>query len=79
MEMSGQLHVPAALPPGKEPPVRLDRRLDGPQSQSGRHGKVKILASPELELRPLGRPASSQSLYRLRYPGSLYFILDFIL
>jgi hypothetical protein len=23
-----------------------------------------------LELRPLGRPARSQSLYRLRYPGS---------
>jgi hypothetical protein len=25
-----------------------------------------------LELRPLGRPARSQSLYRLRYPGSRY-------
>jgi hypothetical protein len=25
---------------------------------------------PGLELRPLGRPARSQSLYRLRYPGS---------
>jgi hypothetical protein len=24
-----------------------------------------------LELRPLGRPSRSQSLYRLRYPGSL--------
>jgi len=31
MEVSGQLHVPAALPPGKEP---LDRRLGGPQSHS---------------------------------------------
>jgi hypothetical protein len=30
MEVSGQFHVPAALPPGKEPP------LDGPQSRSGR-------------------------------------------
>jgi hypothetical protein len=28
------------------------------------------LTLPELELRPLGRPARSQSLYRLRYPGS---------
>jgi hypothetical protein len=34
--------------------------------------KRKFLTLPELELRPLGRPASSQSLYRLLYPGSLY-------
>jgi hypothetical protein len=33
----------------------------------------KILPLPGLELRPLGRPARSQSLYRLRYPGSLSF------
>jgi hypothetical protein len=32
--------------------------------------KRKFLALPELELRPLGRPARSYSLYRLRYPGS---------
>jgi hypothetical protein len=31
----------------------------------------KILTLPALKLRPLGRPAHSQSLYRLRYPGSL--------
>jgi hypothetical protein len=30
--------------------------------------KCLILAG--LELRPLGRPARNQSLYRLRYPGS---------
>jgi hypothetical protein len=30
----------------------------------------KFLNLPELELRPLGRPARSQSLYRLRYPAS---------
>jgi hypothetical protein len=29
----------------------------------------KFLTLPELELRPLGSPARSQSLYRLRYPG----------
>jgi hypothetical protein len=29
------------------------------------------LTVPGLELRPLGRPASSQSLYRLSYPGSV--------
>jgi hypothetical protein len=29
----------------------------------------KFFSPPELELGPLGRPACSQSLYRLRYPG----------
>jgi hypothetical protein len=32
--------------------------------------KRKFLTLPGLELRHLGRPARSQSLYRLRYPGS---------
>jgi hypothetical protein len=32
--------------------------------------KRKFLTLPGLELRPLGRPARSQSLCRLRYPGS---------
>jgi hypothetical protein len=32
--------------------------------------KRKFLILPELELRPLGRPARGQSLYQLRNPGS---------
>jgi hypothetical protein len=32
--------------------------------------KRKFLTQPGLELRPLGRPARNQSLYRLCYPGS---------
>jgi hypothetical protein len=32
--------------------------------------KRKLFTLPGLELRPLGRPARSQSLYRLRYPDS---------
>jgi hypothetical protein len=32
--------------------------------------KRKFFTLPGLELQPLGRPARSQSLYRLRYPGS---------
>jgi hypothetical protein len=32
--------------------------------------KRKFLTLLGLELRPVGRPARSQSLYRLRYPGS---------
>jgi hypothetical protein len=39
MEVSGQLHAPAALPAGKEPLVPLDRKLGGPQSRSGRGGE----------------------------------------
>jgi hypothetical protein len=35
-------------------------------------GKRMFLTLPGLELRPLGRPARSQSLYPLRYPGSSY-------
>jgi hypothetical protein len=32
--------------------------------------KRKFLTLQGLELRPFGHPARSQSLYRLRYPGS---------
>jgi hypothetical protein len=42
MEVSGQLHAPAALPPGKEPTrYPLDRKLSGPQSRSGHGDKEK--------------------------------------
>jgi hypothetical protein len=50
--MSGQHHVPAALLPGTESPVPLDRRLGGPQSWSGLRGEKKIFDPPGLELRP---------------------------
>jgi hypothetical protein len=35
MEVSGQLHAPAALPPGKDLLYPWDRRLGGPQSRAG--------------------------------------------
>jgi hypothetical protein len=38
MEVSGQLHVPVALPSRKEHPIPVDRRLIGLQDQSGRCG-----------------------------------------
>jgi hypothetical protein len=41
--VSGQLHAPAALPPGKSSWYSLYRRLGGPQSRFGRHGEVIIL------------------------------------
>jgi hypothetical protein len=34
--------------------------------------KKTLLTLPGLELRPLGLPAPTQSLYQLRYPGSSY-------
>jgi hypothetical protein len=51
MEVSGQLHDPAALPPGKRPWCPLDRRLGGPQSRSGRDGEKKNY-QPPLGLEP---------------------------
>jgi len=36
MEVSGQLNASAALPQGKSPPYPFKRKLDGPQSRSGR-------------------------------------------
>jgi hypothetical protein len=46
MEVSGQLHAPAALPPGKSPWYPLDRRLGGPQSRSGYGGEEKNSQTP---------------------------------
>jgi hypothetical protein len=39
-------------------------------------GKRKFLTTPGLDLRPLGHPACSQSLYRLGYPGSYELVLS---
>jgi hypothetical protein len=41
MEVSGQLHAPAALPQEKSSRYPLDKRLGGPQSRSGRAGEEK--------------------------------------
>ena len=60
LELSGQFHASAALPPGKTPPPRylLCRRLGGPQSRSGRYGQDKNLSTlPGLELQFLHHPA----------------------
>jgi hypothetical protein len=60
MEASGQLHVPAALLPEKDPPPRypLDRWLGGPQSWSGHDIEEEdSQPSPGFESRPSDRPA----------------------
>jgi hypothetical protein len=51
MEMSDQLHAPAALPPGKEPQYPLDRRLGGLQSRSG-HGDEEKNSQIPLGIEP---------------------------
>jgi hypothetical protein len=42
----------------------------GPRAGLDDLEKRKFLTLPGLELRPLSRPARSQSLYQLCYPGS---------
>jgi hypothetical protein len=45
----------------------------GPRGDLNDVQKRKFLIVPGLELRPLCRPARSQSLYRLSYPGTHVF------
>ena len=59
-----QRHAPAALTSGKTR-YPLYRRLGGPQGRSGRVRKI----SPPTGIRSPDRPARSESLYWLNYPG----------
>jgi hypothetical protein len=69
LEVSDQLHAPAALPPRKEPPVPTASEAGwAPEAGLDDVEKRKFSTLPGLELRPLGRLARSRSLYRLRYP-----------
>jgi hypothetical protein len=63
--VSGQLHAPVALPPGERGPITLwIGGWMGPRAGLDDVEKRIILTAQVLELRPLGRPARSQSLYR---------------
>ena len=66
MWVGGQRHAPAALPPGKTR-YPLCRRLGGTKDRSGR---VLNSRPPPNGIRSPDRPALSESLYRLSYPGS---------
>jgi hypothetical protein len=69
--VSGQFHAPAALPPGETAAGTLwIGGWVGPRAGLEDVEKRKFLTLPRLELQPLGRPARSQSLHRLRYLGS---------
>jgi hypothetical protein len=81
--VSSQLHAPGRFTPS-------DRDLGthcvggwvGPRARMDGVENRKFLTLPGLELRQLGRPARSQSLYRLRYPGSsrnIIFVLILML
>jgi hypothetical protein len=48
----------------------------GPRAGLDDEEKRKFLTLPGLELRPLGRPNRSQTLYRLRYLGFAEKIID---
>jgi hypothetical protein len=71
--VSDQLTALSLYPVGKSPWYSLERRLGGPRDGLYDVEKRKFLILPGFELRHLGRPARSQSLYRLSYPGSFVF------
>jgi hypothetical protein len=56
-KLSGQPHVPAALPLWKKPRYPLNRRLRGPQSRSGRFGGGGVFPIPWSENR-FAQPAA---------------------
>jgi hypothetical protein len=67
--VGGQCHAPVAVPPGRTR-YQLFWRLGGPQGRSGRVRKI----SPPTGIRYPDRPARSESLPRLSYPGPYIYI-----
>jgi hypothetical protein len=61
MEVSSQLHDPAALSPGRESLVPLDRRLGEPQSRFG-HGGEEKHSQPLPGLEPPDHPARNPAI-----------------
>jgi hypothetical protein len=58
IEVTGQLHAPAALPKRKSPWYQLDRRLGGPQNRFGCGGEQKNFQPlPGLET-PISQPVA---------------------
>jgi hypothetical protein len=66
MGVGGQGHAPAAFTPGKDPVpiVREDGWAPGPVWTGAENLAPTGIRSPD-------RPAHSESLYQLRYPGPL--------
>jgi hypothetical protein len=76
--VSDQLHVTAA-PEERAPGTHWIGGWVDPRDGLDDVEKRKFLTIPGLELLPLGRPARSQSLYRLRYPGSRLDIMTILI
>jgi hypothetical protein len=80
MEVSGQLHAPAALPQEKESPLSigpLDSRLGERQSRSGRGGEEKNSQPlPGLETQII-QPVAHRYATVLRLQGLLLFFFFF--
>jgi hypothetical protein len=68
VEVSGQLHAPAHLPPGKSPRHPLERNLVGLQSRSGRSGEERKFSTPAGILSP-NHSACSPALYHWTIPA----------
>jgi hypothetical protein len=71
MEVSGQFHAPAALPPGRETLVPIGEEAGWDPEPSGRGSeKNNFQPPPGIEPENPARPARSPALYRLSYHGS---------
>jgi hypothetical protein len=66
---SGQIHAPTALTPGEEATVPIGYEAGWAPEPIHMSSRGEKLFLSGLELQALGRPARSQSLYRLSYPG----------
>jgi hypothetical protein len=64
--------TPRPLYPGQRAPGTHWIGWVGPRAGLDDVEKRKFLTLPGLELRPICRPARSQSLYRMRYPRDYY-------
>jgi hypothetical protein len=77
LEVSGQLHASALVPSGaKSPWYPLVRTLIGDLDPVRTTWHREMLLLQGLELRPLGSPANSQSIYRLSYRGVFFGALQ---
>jgi hypothetical protein len=68
MDVNGQFHAPAALPPGKSSLYPLDRRLGGPQSRSGRGVRSTKNVRQDIKhmvRRPVGLKCSQRTLNKI--------------
>jgi hypothetical protein len=68
MQVNGQIHTPAALPPGKKPSISFKWRFAGLHNQSGRFGKEKNVL-PQSGFGLGSTPSFLYSGYRVCFPG----------